>query len=65
MVRVLEATRPERPVDVLNLIVQTVSTDAAHGSAQRLRPEQLAGLYRFHEYIADPTPGPWSPWTMC
>lgn len=56
MVQVVGAIRPERPVDARELIVQSVSTEAAHGSARRLRPEQLADIYRVDESVAAPTP---------
>ena len=56
MVQVVGAIRPERPVDVRELIVQSVSTEAVHGSTRRLRPEQLVEIYRVDERVAEPTP---------
>ena len=56
MVQVIREIRPGNPVDMRELIVQTVSTEAVHGSAQRLRPEQLAEIYRIDEAAAAPTP---------
>lgn len=56
MVQVIHAIRPGNPVDLRELIVQTVSTEAVHGSAQRLRPEQLAEIYRIDEGLVAPTP---------
>ena len=56
MVQVIRAIRPGNPVDMRELIVQTVSTEPVHGKAQRLRPEQLAENYRIDEGAAAPTP---------
>ena len=56
MVQVVRAIRPGRPVDVRELIVQSLSTETAHGSTQRLRPEQLVEIYRVDESVAEPKP---------
>ena len=57
LMQMLGAIRPEPPLDVRELIVQTVSTDAVHGSLMRPTPERIGALYRIDEALAKPTPG--------
>ena len=54
LVRMLEAVRPGRPLDVRELIVQTRSTEPAHLRSARLRASDIEALYRIDESLAAP-----------
>ncbi|MDG4903527.1 MULTISPECIES: hypothetical protein [unclassified Mesorhizobium] len=58
MERVFRAVRPSKPPDVRNLLVQGVSTDAAHeaGGGHRPTPEELQANYQFDETISANVP---------
>ena len=57
LVRMLEAVRPGRPLDVRELIVQTRSTAPAHLTSARLRASDIEALYRIDEVVAAPEAG--------
>ena len=57
LARMLEAVRPERPLDVRELIVQTRSTEPAHLRSARLRASDIEALYRIDETLAAPEGG--------
>jgi hypothetical protein len=57
MTQMLRAIRPERPLDVRELIIQSQTTDAAHDRQDRLRPEELEALYRVDDSLKLPRPG--------
>lgn len=57
LTRMLWAIRPHPPLDVRDLITQTQSTEAAHRRAVRLRPDEVAALYRIDEALTVPAPG--------
>ena len=50
----LSAIRPRPPLDIRELIVQTVSTDAVHAQDVRPAPEQVQALYRIDETLTGP-----------
>jgi hypothetical protein len=56
MVRMLRAIRAQPPLDVRELIVQTVSTGAVHDQETRPRPAEIETLYRIDETLRDPPP---------
>ena len=56
MVRMLRAIRAQPPLDVRELIVQTVSTGAVHDQETRPRPAEIEALYRIDETLRDPPP---------
>lgn len=56
LLRLLQAIRSQPPLDIRELIIQTTSTAAAHGSTIRLRPEQLAALYTLNPSLIAPPP---------
>lgn len=53
LTRMLHAIRPDPPLDVRELIVQTVSTEAVHVSDVRLTPEQIEKLYQVDEELTE------------
>ena len=57
LVRLLAAVRPERPLDVRELIVQTCSVEPTHLRATRLRASDIEALYRIDEALAAPEAG--------
>ena len=57
LTRMLHAIRPEPPLDIRELIVQTESTEAAHGLEDRPRPKDIQALYQVDESLSAPTPG--------
>ena len=57
LTRMLGAIRPKPPLDVRELVVQTVSTDAIHVQDVRPAPEEIQALYRIDETLAEPAPG--------
>ncbi len=54
MTRVLEAIRPEPPLDIRELIVQTASTQAAHESEHRPSPSEMEARYAVDVVLAYP-----------
>lgn len=56
LTRMLKAIRPDPPLDIRELIIQTTSTDAAHHSNTRPRPETLENLYQLDAQLMTPTP---------
>lgn len=57
LARMLGAVRPERPLDVRELIVQGRSVEPAHRRAARLRAWEIEELYRIDEALEAPTSG--------
>ena len=57
LVRMLRAVRPERPLDVREVILQTRSVEPSHRRAARLRPWEIVELYRIDEEVAAPEAG--------
>lgn len=57
LTRMLGAIRPKPPLDVRELIVQMVGTDAVHARDVRPAPEQIQALYRIDETLTEPAPG--------
>ena len=57
LTRMLCAIRPVPSLDVRELIVQTVSTDAVHARDVRPDPEAIEALYRIDETFTEPAPG--------
>ena len=56
MSQVLQLIRPEQPIDMRELIVQTESTAAAHDSEDRPGPQAIARNYRIEEELTLPRP---------
>jgi hypothetical protein len=56
MVRMLRAIRAQPPLDVRELVVQTVSTSAVHDQETRPRPAEIEALYGIDETLRDPPP---------
>lgn len=56
VLRMLRAIRPAPVIDIRELLVQPVSTDAAHVVAVRPRPEDLVGRYQVDGTLAVPAP---------
>ena len=56
LTRMLHAVRREPPLDIRELIVQTESTEAAHGLEGRPRPEEIEALYHVDESLSAPPP---------
>ena len=54
--RMLRRIRRDPPIDVRELIIQRVSTDAAHGSDDRPSPSDLMELYELDESLMKPEP---------
>jgi len=57
MTQVCKAVRPRPPADVRELIVQRVSTPAAHESPIRPTPQDIAALYEVDIPLAHSPPG--------
>ncbi len=57
LVRMLRAVRPERPLDVRELIVQTRSVEPSYRRAARLRPWEIEELYCIDEAVGAPEAG--------
>lgn len=57
LVQLLQAIRPDSPLDVRELVMQIRSTEAAHDSAMRPTPETLAELYQVDRslFVSAPT----------
>ena len=56
LTRMLGAIRPKPPLDVRELIVQMVSTDAVRAREVRPAPEEIQALYRIDETLMEPAP---------
>jgi hypothetical protein len=56
MCRMLCAIRPQPPVDVRELILQTESSEAVHEQAVRPRPEEIAARYTIDARLRLPVP---------
>jgi predicted amidophosphoribosyltransferase len=56
MTRMLRAIRPQPPLDVRELILQTQSTDAAHDQAVRPRPDEIVARYQLDPNLLPPPP---------
>ena len=56
LTRALRAIRPAPPLDIREFIIQTRSTEAAHGRDIRPRPEEIEALYRVDEALTEPMP---------
>jgi len=57
MERMIREIRPEKPVDLRELVIQPASTEADHElpeGEQRLRPEERESLYLIDETLAQP-----------
>jgi hypothetical protein len=52
----LQTIRPQPPLDIRELIVQRESTEAAHHSNNRPRPETLEALYEIDQTLVTPQP---------
>ena len=57
LTQMLRAVRPERPLDVRELIVQTRSVEPAHRRSARLRASDIEELYRIDESLEAPGAG--------
>ena len=55
--RMLMRIRPDPPLDVRELILQTQTTEAVHTTDDRLTPEEILGLYQIDESLAEPKMG--------
>lgn len=56
MSQALQLIRPEQPIDMRELIVQTESTAAAHDSEDRPGPQAIARNYRIDEQLTSSQP---------
>lgn len=56
MVRMLQLVCKGRHTDIRELVVQTRSSDAAHLTQARPRPDDLAAIYELDERLAEPAP---------
>ena len=56
LTRMLRNIRPAPLLDIRELVVQTQSTEAAHGRDVRPQPEEIASLYRLDEALTKPMP---------
>ena len=54
--QMLRRIRGNRPIDVRELVLQSVSTDAAHESDDRPSPDDLVELYELDESLTMPEP---------
>ena len=52
----LHAIRREPPLDIREIIIQTESTEAAHGLENRPRPEEIETLYQVDGSLSAPPP---------
>ena len=57
LVRMLRAVRPERPLDVRELIVQTRSVEPTHRRSTRLRASDIEAMYGIDEALEAPRAG--------
>jgi hypothetical protein len=56
MPRMLRAIRPQPPVDIRELILQTASSEAAHDQAVRPRPDEIVARYQVDPGLQLPPP---------
>lgn len=56
MTLMVKAIRSQPPLDIRELIVQETSTDPAHHSDNRPRPETLEHLYIIDKTLTEPKP---------
>ena len=56
LVRMLGAIRPQPPLDIRELILQRVSTAAAHDRTNRPRPEEIQANYAVDKALLKPKP---------
>lgn len=56
MVRMLRAIRSNPPLDIRELVVQRISTEAVHDLPRRPRPEDLEALYEVDSALLAPRP---------
>ena len=56
LTQMIDAVRPKPPLDVCELIAQTVSTDAVHSNDVRPTPSEFDTLYRIDEALTKPGP---------
>lgn len=56
VLRMLHAIRPVPALDIRELLIQPVSTDAAHAVTVRPRPEDLVGRYQVDGALVAPAP---------
>lgn len=56
MGRMLRAIRPNPPLDIRELVIQPVSTEAVHDLPSRPRPEDLEALYEVDPSLVAPRP---------
>ena len=56
LTKMLHAIRPNPALDIREIIVQKVSTDAVHGSEVRPSPQQIEELYELNELLTTPEP---------
>ena len=56
MLRMLQLVCKGRYTDIRELVVQTRSSEAAHLSQARPRPDDLAAIYELDERLTDPAP---------
>lgn len=56
MARMLHAIRPQPPVDIRELIMQTESSEAVHAQAVRPRPEEIVARYQIDSGLQLPSP---------
>ena len=57
LLRMLRAVRPERPLDLRELIVQTRSVEPTHRRQARPRASDIEAIYRIDEALAAPEAG--------
>ena len=56
MLRMLGAIRPDKKMDIRELIIQTDNADATHTLTKRPRPEQIIKSYRIDQNLVDQKP---------
>ena len=56
LTRMLHAIRAAPPLDIRELVIQTQSTEPAHGTDIRPRPAEIEALYRVDGALTEPMP---------
>lgn len=56
LLRMLQAIRPQPPLDIRELLLQRLSTEAAHDQENRPRPEDIEANYTIDERLRNPVP---------
>ncbi len=56
LIKILESVRPDRQLDIRELIVQSESTPAAHTTSNRFGPGELSRIYELDPLLIDPPP---------